>query len=52
VIAVTHQPEVRKALLEQGAVAVGSSAVELERIVTSEMELWQGVTRAAGMKAE
>jgi tripartite-type tricarboxylate transporter receptor subunit TctC len=52
VIAVTHQPEVRKALLEQGAVAVGSSAAELERTVTSEMELWQGVTRAAGMKAE
>jgi tripartite-type tricarboxylate transporter receptor subunit TctC len=52
VIAVTHQPEVRKALLEQGAVAVGSSAAELERVVASEMELWQGVTRAAGMKAE
>jgi len=52
VIAVTRQPEVKKALLEQGAVAVGSSAAELERIVASEIELWQGVTRAAGMKAE
>ena len=52
VMAVTRQPEVKKVLLEQGAVAVGSTAAELERIVASEIEQWQGVTRAAGMKAE
>ncbi|GAB3765105.1 tripartite tricarboxylate transporter substrate binding protein [Ramlibacter monticola] len=52
VMAVTRQPEVKKVLLEQGAVAVGSTAAELDRIVASEIEQWQGVTRAAGMKAE
>jgi tripartite-type tricarboxylate transporter receptor subunit TctC len=52
VMAVTRQDAVKKALLEQGAVAVGSSAADLERIVASEIEQWQGVTREAGMKAE
>lgn len=52
VMAVTRQPAIRQALLEQGAVAVGSSSEELDKVVTTELQLWQTVTREANMKAE
>jgi tripartite-type tricarboxylate transporter receptor subunit TctC len=52
VMAVTRQPEIRQALLEQGAVAVGSSSDELDKVVASELQLWQTVTREANMKAQ
>lgn len=51
-MAVTHQPEVRQRLLEQGAVAVGSSSAELAKVVDAELTQWQAVTREAHMKAE
>jgi hypothetical protein len=31
---------------------VGSSADDLEKVVDSELQLWQNVTRAANIKAE
>jgi tripartite-type tricarboxylate transporter receptor subunit TctC len=52
VMAVTRQPEIRQALLEQGAVAVGSTSDELDKVVATELQLWQAVTREANMKAQ
>lgn len=52
VMAVTRQPEIRQALLDQGAVAVGSSSDELDKVVSTELQLWQTVTREANMKAQ
>jgi tripartite-type tricarboxylate transporter receptor subunit TctC len=52
VMNVTRQPEIKRALLEQGAVAVGSSAEDLDKVVASELQLWQTVTREANMKAQ
>jgi tripartite-type tricarboxylate transporter receptor subunit TctC len=49
---VTRQPAVKQALLEQGAVAVGSSAQELDKVVSTELQLWQTVAREANMKAQ
>jgi len=52
VMAVVRQPAVKQALLDQGAIPVGSSADELDKVVTSELQSWQAVTRAANIKAE
>jgi tripartite-type tricarboxylate transporter receptor subunit TctC len=52
VMAVVRQPGVRQALLDQGAIPVGSSAQELDKVVTSELQSWQAVTRAANIKAQ
>ncbi len=52
VMAVMRQPAVKQALLDQGAIAVGSSADDLEKVVDSELQLWQNVTKAANIKAE
>jgi tripartite-type tricarboxylate transporter receptor subunit TctC len=52
VMDVTRQPAIKQALLEQGAVAVGSSAEELDKVVGTELQLWQTVAREANMKAQ
>jgi tripartite-type tricarboxylate transporter receptor subunit TctC len=52
IMAVTRQPEIRQALLDQGAVAVGSSSDDLGKLVETELQLWQTVTREANMKAQ
>ena len=52
VMDVTRQPAIKQALLEQGAVAVGSSAQELDKVVATELQLWQTVAREANMKAQ
>ena len=52
VMAVVRQPAVRQALLDQGAIPVGSSAQELDKVVTTELQSWQAVTRAANIKAQ
>jgi len=52
VMAVVRQPAVRQALLDQGAIPVGSSAEELDKLVNSELQSWQAVTRAANIKAQ
>ncbi len=49
---VTSQPEIQKALLDQGATAVGSSSKELGAIVTREIKEWRSLTEAAGIKLQ
>ena len=49
---VTRQPEIREALLKQGAVAVGSSSEELDQLVPTELQQWQAVTREANIKPQ
>ena len=51
-MAVTRQPEVRQALLKQGAAAVGSSARELDKVVKAEIPLWQSLTKEASIKID
>lgn len=52
VMAVVQQPAVKQALLDQGALAVGSSADELTKLVDAELVLWRSVTREANIRAE
>jgi tripartite-type tricarboxylate transporter receptor subunit TctC len=52
VIAVTRQPAVQKALLEQGATAVGSSSMELDKVVKTELPLWRSLVKDANIKLE
>ena len=52
VMNVTRQPQIKQALLEHGAVAVGSSSEDLDKLVASELQQWQAVTRDAKIKAE
>ncbi|MFO1218656.1 MAG: tripartite tricarboxylate transporter substrate binding protein [Burkholderiaceae bacterium] len=52
VMSVTRQPEVQQALLKQGATAVGSSARELDKVVKTEIPLWQSLTKEANIKAD
>lgn len=52
VMAVTRQPAVQKALLEQGATAVGSSSLELDKVVKTELPLWRSVVKAANIKLD
>jgi tripartite-type tricarboxylate transporter receptor subunit TctC len=49
---VMRQPAVKQALLDQGAIAVGSSGEDLDKVVETELQLWQSVTKAANIKAE
>ena len=51
-MSVTRQPEVQRALLKQGATAVGSSALELDKIVRTEIALWQSLTKEANIKVD
>ncbi|WP_245587324.1 tripartite tricarboxylate transporter substrate binding protein [Comamonas composti] len=52
VMAVTKQPAVQKALLEQGALATGSTARELGQIVQKELPMWRELTKAAQIQAQ
>lgn len=52
VVAVTRQPAVQKALLAQGATAVGSSALELDKVVKTEIPLWRALTKDANIKLD
>lgn len=50
--AVTRQPAVQKALLEQGATAVGSTSVELDKVVKTELPLWRSLVKDANIKLD
>jgi len=52
VMAVTRQPAIQKALLEQGATSVGSSALELDKVVKAEIPLWRSLTKEANIKID
>lgn len=50
--AVVHQPEVQKALLEQGAIGVGSTPAQLDEVVKTEIPLWRTVIREADIRLQ
>jgi tripartite-type tricarboxylate transporter receptor subunit TctC len=43
-------PVIRERTLEQGATHVGSTPVELERFVRSELATWTRIIKEAGIK--
>jgi tripartite-type tricarboxylate transporter receptor subunit TctC len=45
-------PEVKGALAQQGADALGSTPPEFDAIVRSELRKWAKLTQDAGIKAE
>lgn len=52
VMAITRQPAVQRALLEQGARAVGSTAQDLGQTVQKELPMWRSLTKAANIKVQ
>ena len=45
-------PDFRERLLAEGAVPVGGSAADLDRLVRAEIAKWSKLVRAAGVKPE
>jgi len=45
-------PEVEKAYLEQGALAIGSSPDEFSKFITAEMKKWSQVVNENGLKLD
>jgi hypothetical protein len=43
---------VKQALLAQGATAVGSTALELDKVVKTEIPQWRALTKDANIKLE
>ena len=52
VAAILRQPEVEKMLLEQGAEAVGNTPDEFARLIAAELQKWDKVVAATGVKLE
>jgi tripartite-type tricarboxylate transporter receptor subunit TctC len=52
VMTITKQAAVQKALLEQGALATGSTAKELGEIVQNELPMWRELSKAAQIQAQ
>ena len=52
VAAILRQPEVEKMLLEQGAEAVGNTPDEFARLISAELQKWDKVVAATGVKLE
>ncbi len=52
VAAILRQPEVEKMLLEQGAEAVGNTPDEFARLIAAELQKWNKVVAATGVKLE
>ncbi|WP_459616325.1 Bug family tripartite tricarboxylate transporter substrate binding protein [Bordetella sp. 2513F-2] len=52
IAAAARDPAVQAAFLAQGAVAVGSSSEELERIVRTEVPAWNTLARQAGIAVQ
>ena len=52
VAAILRQPEVEKMLLEQGAEAVGNTPDEFARLIAAELQKWDKVVAATGIKLE
>ena len=46
------KPEIKEKLLAQGAVAVGSTATELDTIVKKELAQWSALAKEAGIKLD
>jgi tripartite-type tricarboxylate transporter receptor subunit TctC len=49
---ILNTPEMRKSLLTQGFVAVGSKPEELTALIRHDYELWSKVVSTAGVKLE
>ncbi len=52
VAAILRQPEVEKTLLEQGAEPVGNTPDEFARLIAAELQKWDKVVAATGVKLE
>ena len=52
VAAILRQPEVEKMLLEQGAESVGNTPDEFARLIAAELQKWDKVVAATGVKLE
>ena len=52
VAAILRQPEVDKLLLEQGAEPVGNTPDEFARVIAAELQKWDKVVAATGVKLE
>ena len=52
VAAILRQPEVEKMLLEQGAEPVGNTPDEFARLISAELQKWDKVVAATGVKLE
>jgi tripartite-type tricarboxylate transporter receptor subunit TctC len=52
VAALLNSPEMKESLAAQGCIAVGGKPEELTNLIRAEYELWSGVVKARGVKAE
>ncbi len=48
---VLHEPEIQKAIFNQGAVGVGNSPEEFRKYLLADMEKWKKVVKASGAQA-